>query len=83
LRANSVSTSAQVKGTGPKQRVLKEDVQQYVKTAAGTTAIHGWRSGLDLLPWPEVDFAKFGPVETTAAVAHQANSPAPTSHATG
>ncbi|MCB1632066.1 MAG: dihydrolipoyllysine-residue acetyltransferase [Pseudomonadales bacterium] len=53
---------AQVKGTGPKQRVLKEDVQQYVKTALAQPPSTG--GGLDLLPWPEVDFASFGPVET-------------------
>ncbi|HMV72563.1 MAG TPA: dihydrolipoyllysine-residue acetyltransferase [Pseudomonadales bacterium] len=53
---------AQVKGTGPKQRVLKEDVQQYVKGALAQPSSAG--GGLDLLPWPEVDFASFGPVET-------------------
>jgi pyruvate dehydrogenase E2 component (dihydrolipoamide acetyltransferase) len=52
-----------VKGTGPKQRILREDLLAYVKTQL--SAVHT-RSGteLDLLPWPRVDFAKFGPVES-------------------
>ena len=51
-----------VKGSGPKQRILREDIQAYVKTELSKT-----RSGsgveLNLLPWPQVNFAKFGPVE--------------------
>jgi len=60
---------ARVKGTGPKNRILQEDVQQFVKQAlsgqAGRPAAGGITGGgaLDLLPWPKVDFAKFGPVE--------------------
>ncbi len=51
-----------VKGNGRKQRILKEDVQAYVK--AELSKPHGGAGAtLDLLPWPEVDFAKFGPVE--------------------
>jgi pyruvate dehydrogenase E2 component (dihydrolipoamide acetyltransferase) len=51
-----------VKGSGRKQRILKEDVQAYVK--AELSKPHGGAgAALDLLPWPEVDFAKFGPVE--------------------
>lgn len=51
-----------VKGSGPKQRILKEDVQSYVKTAlAKSRGSDG--EGLNLLPWPQVNFAKFGPVE--------------------
>lgn len=52
-----------VKGTGPKQRILREDLLAYVKTRL--SALQN-RSGteLDLLPWPRVDFAKFGPVES-------------------
>jgi pyruvate dehydrogenase E2 component (dihydrolipoamide acetyltransferase) len=60
---------ARVTGTGPKQRILQEDVQQFVKQAlrggapaAGAAA--GGGGPLNLLPWPSVDFAKFGPVET-------------------
>jgi pyruvate dehydrogenase E2 component (dihydrolipoamide acetyltransferase) len=49
-----------VSGSGPKQRILREDIQAYVKTELSKT-----RSGaeLNLLPWPQVNFAKFGPVE--------------------
>ena len=58
-----------VKGTGRKGRILKEDVQEYVKKAlqalesgaAATGAANG--AGLGLLPWPKVDFSKFGEVE--------------------
>ncbi len=51
-----------VTGTGPKQRILKEDVQAFVKQAlASGRSASG--STLDLLPWPHVDFAKFGPIE--------------------
>jgi pyruvate dehydrogenase E2 component (dihydrolipoamide acetyltransferase) len=60
---------AQVRGTGPKGRILEEDVQGYVKgvlSGAATTGAGGAITGggaLNLLPWPAVDFAKFGPVE--------------------
>ncbi|HJT50808.1 MAG TPA: dihydrolipoyllysine-residue acetyltransferase [Nitrosospira sp.] len=51
-----------VKGTGPKQRILKEDVQAFVK--AELSKPRGGGGGeLNLLPWPQIDFAKFGPVE--------------------
>ena len=64
---------SKVKGTGPNGRVLHEDVQGYVKQAlaspapAAATAGGGISGGgeLNLLPWPKVDFAKFGPVEST------------------
>ena len=58
-----------VGGSGPKGRILQEDVQQFVKQAlaapaAGVGATRGTGGGaLDLLAWPSVDFAKFGPVE--------------------
>ncbi|WP_439290736.1 pyruvate dehydrogenase complex dihydrolipoyllysine-residue acetyltransferase [Lonepinella koalarum] len=59
-----------VKGTGRKGRVLKEDVQAYVKAAiaaleSGAAASSGVANsaGLGLLPWPKVDFSKFGEVE--------------------
>ncbi len=60
---------ARVKGTGPKGRILQEDVQAFVKGAmtAGAPAAAGAITGggaLNLLPWPQVDFAKFGPVES-------------------
>lgn len=52
-----------VKGSGPKQRVLREDVQAHVKSELAGRR-EGGGGGLDLLPWPQVDFAKFGPVES-------------------
>jgi len=59
-----------VKGTGPKNRVLLEDVQGFVKGVmsappAAASAASGGDSGaaLGLLPWPKVDFAKFGAIE--------------------
>jgi pyruvate dehydrogenase E2 component (dihydrolipoamide acetyltransferase) len=60
---------ARVQGSGPKGRILTEDVQAYVKgaltgrQAAAAPAGAKGGIGLDVLPWPEVDFAKFGPVE--------------------
>jgi pyruvate dehydrogenase E2 component (dihydrolipoamide acetyltransferase) len=54
---------ARVKGTGPKNRILKEDVQNYVK-AVMTGARPAAAGGLDLLPWPKVDYAKYGSIET-------------------
>jgi pyruvate dehydrogenase E2 component (dihydrolipoamide acetyltransferase) len=59
---------ARVKGTGPKGRILEEDVQGYVKevmsgAAAATGGAVTGGGSLNLLPWPAVDFAKFGPVE--------------------
>ncbi|GKX56304.1 acetyltransferase component of pyruvate dehydrogenase complex [Leminorella grimontii] len=58
---------AKVKGTGRKGRILKEDVQAYVKDAvkraeSGAQAATGG-SLPGLLPWPKVDFSKFGEVE--------------------
>ncbi len=59
-----------VKGTGDHGRIVREDVQAFAKgggAAAAATpkaaAPAGGGSGLDLLPWPKVDFAKFGPSE--------------------
>jgi pyruvate dehydrogenase E2 component (dihydrolipoamide acetyltransferase) len=61
---------AHVKGTGPKSRILQQDVQEFVKSvmrgaAAPQAAVGGLSGGgsLNLLPWPSVDFAKFGPVK--------------------
>jgi pyruvate dehydrogenase E2 component (dihydrolipoamide acetyltransferase) len=61
-----------VTGTGPKARVLKEDVQGWVKGAlaaapaakAAPAAGGGAGFALGLPAWPVVDFAKFGPIET-------------------
>ena len=65
---------SKVTGTGPKARILHDDVQAYVKGAvaafanggANKAAASGSGDGaaLGLLPWPKVDFAKFGPVTT-------------------
>jgi len=60
---------AKIKGTGLKDRILLEDVQRFVKgvmSAAPAAASAGAGSGeaLGLLPWPKVDFAKFGAVES-------------------
>lgn len=58
---------AKVKGTGRKGRILREDVQAYVKDAvkraeaAPTAATGGGLPGM--LPWPKVDFSKFGEIE--------------------
>ena len=53
----------QVKGTGPKGRITQEDVQKFVKSVmSGQTSVGAGAqgSGLNLLPWPKVDFSKFG-----------------------
>src|SRR5476649_2762207 len=58
---------AKVKGTGRKGRILREDVQAYVKDAvkraeaAPAAAAGGGIPGM--LPWPKVDFSKFGEIE--------------------
>ncbi len=59
----------QVKGSGPKNRILKEDVEKFVKgvmtgSGAAATTTSGAGLALGLPAWPVVDFAKFGPVET-------------------
>jgi pyruvate dehydrogenase E2 component (dihydrolipoamide acetyltransferase) len=65
-----------VTGSAPKGRVTHEDVQAFVKRAlaGGAGSAHAAASGasggvtgggsLNLLPWPQVDFSKFGPVES-------------------
>ena len=65
----------EVRGAGPKGRITIEDVQAFTKSVMGGSArteaqiakapaaVSGGGMGLDLLPWPKVDFAKFGPVE--------------------
>ncbi|MDB5800156.1 MAG: aceF [Rhodocyclales bacterium] len=65
-----------VPGSGPKGRIVEEDIQNFVKgvmaqvasgglqqTPAGTPA-GGNLGGLTVLPWPKIDFTKFGPVES-------------------
>ncbi|HFG1609787.1 TPA: pyruvate dehydrogenase complex dihydrolipoyllysine-residue acetyltransferase [Vibrio cholerae] len=62
---------AKVKGSGRKNRILKEDVQNYVKEALkrlesgaqATASGKGDGAALGLLPWPKVDFSKFGETE--------------------
>ncbi|MDR7377921.1 pyruvate dehydrogenase E2 component (dihydrolipoamide acetyltransferase) [Rhodoferax ferrireducens] len=65
----------EVKGTGRKGRITDSDVQSFTKSvmagavqtkaqaAAAPKAAAGGGEALGLLPWPKVDFAKFGPVE--------------------
>ena len=55
---------SKVKGSGPKERVLKEDVQAFVKEALARPAAPGGAIGMGLPPMPVIDFAKFGPVDT-------------------
>jgi pyruvate dehydrogenase E2 component (dihydrolipoamide acetyltransferase) len=55
---------ARVKGSGAKERVLKEDVQNHVKAVLARPGAGGL--GLSLPPLPQVDFAKFGPVTAQA-----------------
>jgi len=55
---------AKVRGSGRKGRILKEDVQNYVKEALRILeAGGGGGDALGLLPWPEVDFDQFGDTE--------------------
>ena len=59
-----------IKATGPKNRVLLEDVQSFVKAVMtappAAAAANSGESGaaLGLLPWPKVDFTKFGEIES-------------------
>ena len=65
---------SRVRGTGPRQRVTHDDVRAFVKDAvsraetvpapASAAAGESSGAGLGLLPWPKVDFAKFGPIES-------------------
>ena len=56
----------EVKGTGRRGRILPEDVANFTKAPAVATSAPSAPdgAGLGLLPWPKVDFAKFGPIET-------------------
>ena len=62
----------EVKGSGPKGRISQEDIQSFNRAvmtgetrtqAQVTKAPAGDGAGLGLIPWPKVDFAKFGPIE--------------------
>src|SRR3954464_60961 len=63
---------SQVQATGPQGRILQEDGQAFVKgvmsgkapAASGAKGAGGGGLPFNLPPWPEVDFAKFGPIET-------------------
>ncbi len=63
---------ARVQGSGPKGRVLQEDVQAFVKgvvagaapSAAPAAAPAAPGLPFSLPAWPEIDFAKFGPIES-------------------
>jgi len=58
-----------MRGTGDKGRILKADIEAAAKGTAAPSkappspASGGPSGGLELLPWPKVDFAKFGPIE--------------------
>jgi pyruvate dehydrogenase E2 component (dihydrolipoamide acetyltransferase) len=60
-----------VQGSGPRGRIMREDVQSFVKTtlvtASANSAVDGAGAaglgGFKLAPWPQVDFSKFGPIE--------------------
>jgi pyruvate dehydrogenase E2 component (dihydrolipoamide acetyltransferase) len=59
---------AKVGGTGPKGRILQADVQAYVKGVLSApppapVAAASSGAGLDLLPWPKIDFSKFGAID--------------------
>ena len=65
-------TITQVKGSGPKGRITQEDVHAFVKAAmsggagsssAAAASSSGSLGGLNLIPWPKVDFTKFGEIE--------------------
>jgi pyruvate dehydrogenase E2 component (dihydrolipoamide acetyltransferase) len=61
---------SRVKGSGPKGRILHADVQAFVKGALAAVpapaAAKGGGAPFNLPAWPDVDFAKFGPVEAKA-----------------
>ena len=64
-------TITSVKGTGPKGRITQDDVQAFVKSvmsgaSAPAATSGGSLGGLNLLPWPKVDFSKFGETERQA-----------------
>ena len=63
---------SRVRGSGPNARVTRDDVQSFVKRAlvapgpAGAPSAARGGLALNLPPWPQIDFAKFGPVERVA-----------------
>jgi len=75
----------EVKGSGPKGRITEADVQGFTTLRDGRRSADGGSgrsrtrcaaaggdgAGLGLIPWPKVDFAKFGPIERKDAEPHQ------------
>lgn len=58
----------EVKASDPSGRIQRDDVKAFVKAqCANPLPANGSVSGLNLLPWPDVDFAKFGPIERRQA----------------
>ena len=62
---------AQVSGSGQRGRITKEDIEQFIKRSmlaresSSAQVIHS-SSGFDLLPWPKINFTKFGEIERQA-----------------
>lgn len=56
---------SKVPGTGPKNRITQSDVQAFVKNALSQGIASSGAAGgeLNLLPWPKIDFSKFGAIE--------------------
>ena len=54
----------QINGSGLKSRILKEDVKAFVKQVLTSGAIGAPSGGLSVEPMPEIDFSKFGNIET-------------------
>jgi pyruvate dehydrogenase E2 component (dihydrolipoamide acetyltransferase) len=54
---------SKVQGSGRKGRIIRSDVEQFVEGGPAPASPAGPGLGLDLPPWPSVDFAKFGPIE--------------------
>ena len=72
IRARTRGRFTAIKGTGFNGRIFRNDVQKFVKAAlAAAPRAAGAGTALDLLPWPKVDFAKFGADRNQSAVAHQ------------
>jgi len=62
---------AQVSGSGQRGRITKEDIGQFIKRSmlareSSSTQVSHSSLGFDLLPWPKVDFTKFGEIERQA-----------------
>lgn len=54
----------EVKTSDPRGRIQRDDIKAFVKTQrANPTPVAGSGSGLSVLPWPDIDFEKFGPIE--------------------